>query len=553
MAEFGIASGALQVADAGLKLAKTLYNYLDAVRKADRELSTLAHEVTVTSTTLSSLGRVLQDNKTPALYTQELVDEAKLAFRSCEDAFKDVDATFKSVVRFDTDGKGHVNHARSFVNRGQLTALHVTSKGRWAWPLKKGKVDMLQANLERLKTTLLLMLSVLSFAKLNAESDRSDDSRVAVEKLQIDTLIKAQEDATTRYDELVASFTRLETHVTVTTNGFISMSTAQALPLTTERPTFVDGSVTGPDDAIRSQLSICVSAVSQLAQAFDTAAQSWNLGKIVEFTAINEVFDDVNHHLFHLRKLNQIGLLQRHCDARAAAANGPHDDAMSPTRRAPNLPEDERSSLVAQDIVQMQRPQYMMQQQQGHLNMSSQQLQQPQLSQSCSESGHATPTMSSHPMSSHHPPTFGSQGTLPQEQSLQDSSGEPKVQLALPLAEQLPRSQDDGMSMDIFIGVDLTADGPAPKRKRGRPPKTDKQTQEVTPTRKTNRKIYRPAKAQKLAREVVAAGQKDEAGSSQSPVSYPHVIPSTAGIFGNERTSNAVDALVRKWTNVAFA
>ncbi|KAK5737427.1 hypothetical protein LTR17_006654 [Elasticomyces elasticus] len=97
MAEFGIASGALQVADAGLKLAKTLYNYLDAVRKADKELSSLAREVTVTSTTLSSLGHVLQDNKAPALYTQDLVDEAKLAFRSCEDAFKDVDATFKSV------------------------------------------------------------------------------------------------------------------------------------------------------------------------------------------------------------------------------------------------------------------------------------------------------------------------------------------------------------------------------------------------------------------------------------------------------------------------
>ncbi|KAK3115821.1 hypothetical protein LTR53_004440 [Teratosphaeriaceae sp. CCFEE 6253] len=105
MAEFGIASGALQVADAGLKLAKTLYNYLEAVRKADRELSTLAREVTVTSTTLSSLGNVLKDGNAPSLYTQDLVDEAQSAFESCEEAFKDVDATFKSVVKFD-NGKG---------------------------------------------------------------------------------------------------------------------------------------------------------------------------------------------------------------------------------------------------------------------------------------------------------------------------------------------------------------------------------------------------------------------------------------------------------------
>ncbi|KAK4898955.1 hypothetical protein LTR27_003686 [Elasticomyces elasticus] len=325
MAEFGIASGALQVADAGLKLAKTLYN------------------------------------------------------------------------------------------------SSVTSKGRWAWPLKKGKVDMLQANLERLKTTLLLMLSVLSFAKANAKSDPADDSRVAVEKLQIDTLIKAQEDATNRYDELVASFTRLETHVTITTNGFVLMPTAQALPSTTERPMLVDGSGTRPDDVIRSQFCICVSAVSQLAQAFDTAAQSWKSGTNVEFAAINKAFDDVRYHLGHLQRSNQIGLSQRYCDA-TPAANGPPDVVSDSTRRAPHLPEDERSALVAQRTMQMQ----------------------------IFYSG-SSPDMPV--MSSHHPPTYDSQGTSLQEQILQDSLGELKqVQLESPLTEQLSKSQDGGgssMSMDF--------------------------------------------------------------------------------------------------------
>jgi len=126
MAEFGVASGAIQVADAGLKLAKTLYNCtqgtwnpcalleadqfidLDGVRKADTELKTLAREVTVTSTTLNSLGRMLEDSNAPALYTQDLTDEAKGAFSSCRQAFVDVDTTFKTVVRFDSDGKGQV-------------------------------------------------------------------------------------------------------------------------------------------------------------------------------------------------------------------------------------------------------------------------------------------------------------------------------------------------------------------------------------------------------------------------------------------------------------
>ncbi|KAK5705591.1 hypothetical protein LTR17_021536 [Elasticomyces elasticus] len=434
MAEFGIASGALQVADAGLKLAKTLYNYLDAVRKADKELSSLAREVTVTSTTLSSLGHVLQDNKAPALYTQDLVDEATLAFRSCEDAFKDVDATFKSVVRFDTDGKGQVYlFAASEDQLADSAAVLsvVTPKGRWAWPLKKGKIDMLQANLERLKTTLLLMLSVLSFAKANEKSDRADDSRVAVEKLQIDNLIKAQENATTRYDELVASFTQLETHVTsltfppvdatslVTTNAFITIPPTQAWPLGGRTPVDINSSVAQPEHAIRSQLGICVSAVSQLAQAFDTAAQSWKVGTNLELAAMSNAFDDVKYHFVHLHRINKTiqSQGQHHSDA-GSAPNGFPCPLPNSITRAPEPPKDERTALVSQAYMKVQRPQYMReQQQQGQHNVTHQQhhalqQQQQQLNQAYSGSTQALPMgRDSHTSS----PVR--QGTSPQEQA----------------------------------------------------------------------------------------------------------------------------------------
>ncbi|KAK3620874.1 hypothetical protein LTR56_023147 [Elasticomyces elasticus] len=625
MAEFGIASGALQVADAGLKLAKTLYNYLDAVRKADKELSSLAREVTVTSTTLSSLGHVLQDNKAPALYTQDLVDEAKLAFRSCEDAFKDVDATFKSVVRFDTDGKGQVYlYAASDDQLADSAAVFVTSKGRWAWPLKKGKIDMLQANLERLKTTLLLMLSVLSFAKANAKSDRADDSRVAVEKLQIDNLIKAQEDATTRYVDA----TNL-----VTTNAFITIPPTQALPLGGRTPVDVHSSIAQPEHAIRSQLSICVSAVSQLAQAFDTAAHSWKVGTNLELAAMSNAFDDVKYHFVHLHRINTTIQSQRRHDSDAGSAATASPCPLPNSRtRPPDPPEDEGTALVSQAYMKVQ-------QQQGLHNVTHQQhhgLQQQQLSQSCFETTPATSMGRDH-----RTPSPDRQGTSPQEQDPQNSSIEVKQ------AEQPFESIDDGsfstsmdfaalqggdvlanFDFDSFLHVsesetglnvaanpttgdngevgpvptspdpphlahqtssipldlrrspgrrpsepishadrialiyyDLAPSGagepsasePALKRKWGRrvgrPPKADKQTQEVAPMRKR----YRPAKAQELAKGVVAAGQKDEAGSLQSPASYPHIAPRTAGNSGNEMTSNAVDALVKKWTKVALA
>jgi hypothetical protein len=79
---------------------------LQAVRKADQQLSILAREVTTTSTTLSGLGRLLEHNDGTRLYTQGLVDDAKSVFDDCHTAFVEVETTFKSVVRFDSSGKG---------------------------------------------------------------------------------------------------------------------------------------------------------------------------------------------------------------------------------------------------------------------------------------------------------------------------------------------------------------------------------------------------------------------------------------------------------------
>jgi len=148
---FGVATGALQVADAGIKLAKTLYDYLDAVRNANKHLKAIALEVQVTSSTLESLGSLLEDHDAEKLCSQNVLRDANAAFKGCGEAFADVDETFKTVIKFDPDGKASVS-----------------SSGRWVWPFKKGKVEMLQANLERLETTLLLMLSVLSFAREKA-------------------------------------------------------------------------------------------------------------------------------------------------------------------------------------------------------------------------------------------------------------------------------------------------------------------------------------------------------------------------------------------------
>ena len=149
MAEpFSIATGAIQVAGAGLQLAKTLHDYLGTVKSAHKHIKAIATEVRLTSSVLEYLGALLNENEAEKLCSKNIATDAKAAFQGCKDAFHDVDDAFKVLAKPNADGTKSVSVA-----------------GRLSWPFKKGKFEALQANLERLKTTLLLMLSVLGYAR----------------------------------------------------------------------------------------------------------------------------------------------------------------------------------------------------------------------------------------------------------------------------------------------------------------------------------------------------------------------------------------------------
>jgi DNA-directed RNA polymerase II subunit RPB1 len=151
MAEpFSIATGAIQVAGAGLQLAKTLYDYLDSVKNPQKHIRAIAIEVRLTSSVLEHLGAFLKDEG-EALCSENIVRDAKAAFSGCENAFNEVSATFTVLVKPGND---------------MVTKISIVR--RVSWRLRKGKLEAMQANLERLKLTLLLMLSVLGYAKDNA-------------------------------------------------------------------------------------------------------------------------------------------------------------------------------------------------------------------------------------------------------------------------------------------------------------------------------------------------------------------------------------------------
>lgn len=194
-----------------------------------------------------------------------------------------------------------------------IVTASVTSRGRWVWPLKKGNVEMLQANLERLKTTLLLMLSVLSFARENAKSPAIDQTRVAVEKLQIENLVKAQTDANERYDRLLASFSRMEIQLAPTLpQSFSTFTTTDIASTASRHPHDRDIAHFDMDEPIMQHLNACASAVSNLSQVLRSTSSKWKSHRHLEYEILSEAFTKVSRDFRHLDEYHARSMAQAH-------------------------------------------------------------------------------------------------------------------------------------------------------------------------------------------------------------------------------------------------
>ena len=145
MAEaFGVAASAIQVADAGFKLYGALSKYVTDYIDADKHARRLADEVRMTSWTLRRLGTLLEEDEEMKLCKPEVLAETTTALQGCQTCFAEVEAVLDGFSPYAT---------------GPLIG-----RRRWRWPLKKDKALLLLAQFERLKTTLLLVFNVLSYA-----------------------------------------------------------------------------------------------------------------------------------------------------------------------------------------------------------------------------------------------------------------------------------------------------------------------------------------------------------------------------------------------------
>lgn len=139
-----LVASVVALAGTGLKLSISLYTFAETVASADRSISHVAKDISLTSAVLTELSESLRDDKRSGVASSNAVRTADEIVHECSEVFNEVKAALEKAT-----GKG----------KGKI------SLGKFKWPFLRPKMELLQSNLERLKSTLTLMLHVLSYAR----------------------------------------------------------------------------------------------------------------------------------------------------------------------------------------------------------------------------------------------------------------------------------------------------------------------------------------------------------------------------------------------------
>ena len=156
--EVGAIASVLQIADVGLKLSARLYDFAGTVSSADKSIAAISRDVKLTSTVLQDLEETLEKDKASQVVNENAVQTASGIVKDCLEVFQQVDNMIlkRTPLLRQSNGEDKATRSKRMMERP------------W-WPYIQPKVLFLQSNLERLKSTLLLMLNVISYARMTME------------------------------------------------------------------------------------------------------------------------------------------------------------------------------------------------------------------------------------------------------------------------------------------------------------------------------------------------------------------------------------------------
>jgi hypothetical protein len=179
----GLAASILQIADLGWKSSYKLYAFSKKVHDAGKAIELVSQDIAATGAILKQLGEEVKKDEeaTPAsrLSTQGLIVAASKLVDECKTLFKEIDQGIT--------GEG-----------GSKVILGFKQKLKWSY--LEPRLDLLRTNLERLKSSLALMLNVLIYAE--QQRTRQGPTVLAEQRILVASLAEQKNDSEKRIEEL---------------------------------------------------------------------------------------------------------------------------------------------------------------------------------------------------------------------------------------------------------------------------------------------------------------------------------------------------------------
>ncbi|KAF2729567.1 hypothetical protein EJ04DRAFT_580520 [Polyplosphaeria fusca] len=208
MAELlGIAASIIQIAGAGTKLSTTLYNFVGSAVRAEHEVADLAHDVDLTLSALSSVGRVFESEDARCIVSKRAILDANNLIKRCESVFGEIQEVLDKRRKTDKDGK-----------------KTLSTFGKLSWPMKEQRIELLRRRLESLKNSLSLLLHVLQLASSQAKGLNVQQVDLIEERKKIRQFHQAQQDSLERLRALEERLCKVNLDDDATLQGSVAPS-----------------------------------------------------------------------------------------------------------------------------------------------------------------------------------------------------------------------------------------------------------------------------------------------------------------------------------------
>lgn len=145
----GIVASVIQIADVGARLSVKLLTFSHKVKNADANIKNISNDVALTCSVLRELGENLKKDEQSRLCNENAVKTAEGVVKECMRVFEDLDGALDGKLTADDEKKSLFKK----IGRGVKFSL------------VEPQIELMRSNLERLKSTLHLMLQVIIYAR----------------------------------------------------------------------------------------------------------------------------------------------------------------------------------------------------------------------------------------------------------------------------------------------------------------------------------------------------------------------------------------------------